>query len=325
VRLVYLGTPEAAVPPLQALVAAGHDVALVVSQPDRKRGRGGALVPSPVKAAAVELGLTVTDRLDDVLDAGAELGVVVAFGRLIKPAHLAAMPYVNIHFSLLPRWRGAAPVERALLAGDTTTGCCLMALEEGLDTGPVYRRIETEIGAVETSSELRARLVEIGTTMLVDALAAGFTSLGSSVAQVGEPVHAAKLTPEEFQIDWAQTATAIHSVVRLESAWTTFRGKRLKVVSGRPTSSEAGVSIELSADPAAPGSLDGAVVHCGTGSFELLTVQPEGKAAMPVSAWLNGARPVAGESLGEPLGAPNPASHPNFDALALGASTEMIS
>jgi methionyl-tRNA formyltransferase len=328
VRLVYLGTPEAAVPPLQALEAAGHDVVLVVSQPDRKRGRGGALLPSPVKAAAIELGLKVTDQLDDVLDAGAELGVVVAFGRLIKPVHLAAMPYVNIHFSLLPRWRGAAPVERALLAGDPTTGCCLMALEAGLDTGPVYRRVETEIGAGETASQLRGRLVQIGTQMLVEALTDGFNSLGSSLPQVGEPLHAAKLTAQEFQIDWSQSAATVHGLVRLESAWTTFRGKRLKVLNGQPTASAPGSQ--------SPGRLDGANVQCGDGTFELLVVQPEGKASMSAAAWLNGVRPTAGESLGDfsgdSSGDRTPALNTNFDSnfdsnfdAAPSASTEVTS
>ncbi|MEO7442120.1 MAG: methionyl-tRNA formyltransferase, partial [Acidimicrobiales bacterium] len=125
--------------PLEALLSAGHEVALVVSNPDRRRGRGSALVPSPVKAAAVSAGLAVTDRVDDVLAVGAQLGVVVAFGRLIKPHVLDVVEMVNLHFSLLPRWRGAAPVERAILAGDAETGVCLMRLEAGLDTGPVHR------------------------------------------------------------------------------------------------------------------------------------------------------------------------------------------
>src|SRR5205807_7717429 len=139
-RLAFLGTPEAAVPPLRALVNAGHDVVLVVTQPDKRRGRGSATMPSPVKAAALELGLPVTERVDDVLDANVELGVVVAFGRLIKPQVLDKVPMINMHFSLLPRWRGAAPVERAILAGDRETGVAIMQLEEGLDTGPVYAR-----------------------------------------------------------------------------------------------------------------------------------------------------------------------------------------
>ena len=134
--------------PLEALLAAGHDVRLVVTQPDRKRGRGGALVPSPVKVAAQRHGLAVTDRVDDVLDAGVELGVVVAFGKLVKAHVLDAVPMVNLHFSLLPRWRGAAPVERAILAGDEETGVCLMALDPGLDTGPVHDCVRTAIGPV---------------------------------------------------------------------------------------------------------------------------------------------------------------------------------
>ena len=156
-----------AVGPLRALVEAGHDVVLVVSQPDRRRGRGSALVPSPVKAAALDLGLPVSDRVDDVIDAGAELGVVVAFGRLIKPHVLDAVPMVNLHFSLLPRWRGAAPVEWSILSGDTVTGAAVMALEAGLDTGPVYAVEETEIDPDESADELRTRLAEAGSALLV--------------------------------------------------------------------------------------------------------------------------------------------------------------
>ncbi|MDP8986979.1 MAG: methionyl-tRNA formyltransferase, partial [Actinomycetota bacterium] len=161
---------------------AGWDVALVVSQPDRKRGRGGRLRPTPVKAAAVELGLPVTDRVDEVLGAGADLGVVVAFGRLVRPHVLAEVPMVNLHFSLLPRWRGAAPVERAILAGDEETGVCLMRLEEGLDTGPVYAGERVRIGPEDTADELRARLVGVGIELLLTTLAAG---LGAPVPQEG--------------------------------------------------------------------------------------------------------------------------------------------
>ncbi|MFP5327603.1 MAG: methionyl-tRNA formyltransferase, partial [Acidimicrobiia bacterium] len=157
-------------PPLRALVENGHDVRLVVTQADKRRGRGSATTPSPVKAAALELGLPVSHTVDDVLGTGAELGVVVAFGRLIKPHVLERIPMVNLHFSLLPRWRGAAPVERAILAGDRETGVCLMKLEEGLDTGPVYAVERTPIGEDESAEELRARLVEIGTAMLVEQL-----------------------------------------------------------------------------------------------------------------------------------------------------------
>ncbi len=155
-RLVFLGTPEAAVQPLRTLVRAGHDVALVVTRPDKRRGRGAALVPSPVKAAATELGLPVTDSLDDAVGVGAELGVVVAYGRIIPVAVLDRLPMVNLHFSLLPRWRGAAPVERAILEGDAETGVCLMAVEAGLDTGAIYAEVATAIDEDETADELCA-------------------------------------------------------------------------------------------------------------------------------------------------------------------------
>ena len=273
-------------PPLRALVDAGFDVALVVSQPDKRRGRGSALQPSPVKAAALELGLPVTDRVDDVLDAGADLGVVVAFGRLIKPHVLAVLPMVNLHFSLLPRWRGAAPVERAILAGDTETGVDLMQLEEGLDTGGVYAREVVSIGPEETLDELRSRLVAIGTDMLVRELSRG---LGDAEPQAGEPTYAEKIRPEEHHLDLTQPAEQVHRVIRLGRAWTTFRGKRLRVLRARLTR----------VAPGEPGMLDGLVVACGSGGgIELLEVQPEGKGPQPAAAWRNGARPEPGERLG---------------------------
>lgn len=277
-RLVFLGTPELAVPPLRALVGAGFDVALVVSQPDRRRGRGAALSPSPVKAAALDLGLPVTERVDDVLEAGADLGVVVAFGRIIRPHVLEALPMVNLHFSLLPRWRGAAPVERAILAGDDRTGVDLMVVEEGLDTGGVYGRVELDIGPDETLEELRARLVDAGTELLVDQLSAG---LGPPQPQVGEPVYAAKIDPAELEIDWSRPAGEIHRVVRLGGAWTTHEGRRLKVWrTSVPPRGDA---------PWAPS---------GDGPVGLVEVQPEGKPHMAATAWANGARWRSGDPLG---------------------------
>jgi len=283
-RLAYLGTPEAAVPPLRALVDAGHDVALVVSQADKKRGRGAALVPSPVKAAALELGLPVTSRVADVVDAGVELGVVVAFGRLIKPDVLARVPMVNVHFSLLPRWRGAAPVERAILAGDTETGVGIMQLEEGLDTGPVYVEERVSIGDGETADELRARLVEIGTRLLVATLA---QPLPTPTPQTGEPTYAAKIEPEELRIDWTRAAEEIDRLVRATGrAWTTFRGQRLRIHRARPS---VGV-LE-------PGVLDADRVGTGRGVLELLEVQPEGRGRQSARDWRNGARVEPGERL----------------------------
>ncbi len=288
-RLVYLGTPDVAVEPLRALHAAGYDIALVVTRADKRRGRGSALVPSPVKATALELGLPVTDQVDDVLAVGADLGVVVAFGRIIKPHVLAVLPMVNLHFSLLPRWRGAAPVERAILAGDATTGVCVMAVEEGLDTGGVYRRAETPIDPDESLDELRGRLVVVGTGLLLDALTNG---IGTAAPQTGEVTHAAKIDPSELALDFTSSAVTVHRQVRLGDAWTTFRGKRLKVWRTRVVD-PAEVSVTL-----APGQIEGAFVGTGDGVLELVEVQPEGKGRQPVAAWRNGARPTPADRFG---------------------------
>lgn len=277
-RLAYLGTPELAVPPLRALVEAGYEVAIVVSQPDRRRGRGGALVPSPVKAAALELGLPVTDRVDDILDADVDLAVVVAFGRIIKPHVLAEVPMVNLHFSLLPHWRGAAPVERAILAGDERTGVDLMVVEEGLDTGGIYDRTEIPIGPDDSLEDLRERLVAAGTHLLLTNLERG---LGEPSPQVGEPTYADKIAPEELVIDWSAPARQVQRQVRVGGAWTTHGGKRLKVwrVNVPPTG-------------------DGPVAQAGDGPVELVEVQPEGKPRMAAAAWANGARWSDGDRLG---------------------------
>jgi hypothetical protein len=172
---------------LRALASAGHEVAVAVTRPDKRRGRGAQSSPTPVKLAAAELAIPVSHDVASVTTARAELGVVVAYGRLIKADVLAAVPMVNLHFSLLPRWRGAAPVERAILAGDAVTGVCLMAVEEELDTGAVYRRAEAPIGPDETADELTARLARIGSGLLVAALEEG---LGEPVPQEGEPTYA---------------------------------------------------------------------------------------------------------------------------------------
>jgi methionyl-tRNA formyltransferase len=287
VRLAFLGTPEVAAGTLRALAAAGHDVRLVVTRPDARRGRGTEVSPSPVKQAALQLGLPVTHTPAEVVSSGADLGVVVAYGRLVKPDVLAAVPMVNVHFSLLPRWRGAAPVERAVLAGDPETGVCLMELEEGLDTGPVYARTVTPIGPDETVDELRDRLSELGTDLLLKNLSVG---LGDPQPQVGEPTYASKITVDELRLDFDRAAEVCNRVVRVGRAWTTWRGKRLIVHRARVLSERQ----ELSA-----GQIQGDMVGTAQGALELLVVQPEGKPAMDGAAWARGARPTAGERLGE--------------------------
>jgi methionyl-tRNA formyltransferase len=269
-RLVYFGTPIDAVQPLRALHDARHEIALVVTQPDRRRGRGGTTEATPVRAAAEKLGLPVRtpERAREVTQvvaaSGAELGVVVAFGQLLPEALFTAVPlgFVNLHFSLLPRWRGAAPVERAILAGDIETGVCVMQIERGLDTGPVYARTVTPIGETETAGELRARLVALGTDLLV-ATVPEIAELAPE-PQTGEPTHADKLTPEEFQLDLMRPPEELLRVVRAGNprpgAWTTVDGQRLKVWRAR----------------------------VDDGAFAPLEVQPEGRARMAFDAFVRG-------------------------------------
>ena len=296
-RLAFLGTPDVAVPPLRALHAAGFEIPVVLTRPDTRRGRGSATTPSAVKVAAEELGLSVTHVLDDVLAAEVELGVVVAYGRIIPRRVLVQVPMVNLHFSLLPRWRGAAPVERALLAGDDRTGVCLMEVAEGLDTGGVYAVEETPIAPDDTLETLRGRLVEMGTTMLVDALQTG---LGPPVEQRGEVTHAAKIDPAELELDWSRPAAELDRLVRLGGAWTTFRGKRLKVWAAtiEPDREPGTAGSGGVAGAGAPGSLVGPTVATGAGALHLGVVQPEGKGRQAADAWRNGARPAPGEGLG---------------------------
>jgi len=296
VRIVFLGSPVDSVPPLRALVAAGHDVALVVTQPDRRRGRGSDASPSAVKRAALELGLPVvtperaSEAVVDVTNSGATLGVVVAYGQLLRADFLAALPdgYVNLHFSLLPRWRGAAPVERAILAGDAETGVCLMHVEAGLDTGGVYASTRLAIGTEETAGELRARLVDAGTKLLTERLA----DVPGAVAepQVGEPTYADKLTVEEFALDPSRPAATLARLVRAGNprpgAWCVVDGRRVKVWRARvgdgeiPPATAAGALTKR-------GSL---VV--GDGLLELLEVQPEGKKPMTGAAFAAGVPPA---------------------------------
>jgi methionyl-tRNA formyltransferase len=283
-RLAFLGTPEAAAYILRAIVSAGHEVPLVITRPDKRRGRGAAPSPSPVKACASELGLDVSERVSDATSAGAELGVVVAYGRMIPPGVLERLKMVNVHFSLLPRWRGAAPVERAILAGDEVTGVSLMAVDSGLDSGPVYLQVEVGIGEHESAAALTQRLAVLGADLLLKALSEG---LGEAVPQRGEPTYANKIGVDDLRLDWTSPATQLARVVRLGRAWTTWRGKRLLVLSAN--------AVDSPTPAAAPGELVGDVVATGEGGLRLLQVQPEGRRSLAAGDWIRGARPQPGE------------------------------
>jgi len=303
VRIVFAGTPAFSVPCLDALIAAPFvEVVGVVSQPDRKAGRGMRLTPSPVKQAALDAGLDVitpeklrgdAEALQWLQACRADLLVVVAFGMILPVEWLDAprIAPLNVHASLLPRWRGAAPIERALLAGDTETGVCIMHMEQGLDTGGVYAVQCIPIGPQTTGPELWESLSTIGAELLTKSLPAiAGGSIQCSPQDEAYTTYAAKLTNDERVIDWSAPASQVDRQVRCFSprpgARTQLDGKWLKVLKGEPC---GGYS------PLLPGSVAGGEldIACGDGSmYRLLEVQPEGKKPMAAADFLRG-RPLA--------------------------------
>ncbi|HUZ41499.1 MAG TPA: methionyl-tRNA formyltransferase [Acidimicrobiales bacterium] len=281
-RLAFLGTPEAAVPSLRALVDAGHHVELVITRPDRKRARGGQLSPSPVKACALELGLTVRHRLRDLEDLDVERGVVVAYGRLIPADLLARTPMLNVHFSLLPRWRGAAPVERAILAGDEETGVSIMTLDVDLDTGPVH--LEKRVAIDEKSlSGLLDELAVVGAAALTEVLASP-ELLANPVAQVGEATFAAKLSKEDFHLVPSLPAEQLLRIVRLGRAFTVVSGRRVLV--------ESATRVDVDDVPSGSIAVRSAqvVLAATDGAIILDRVRPESAKSMSAMAWWVGSR-----------------------------------
>lgn len=277
--LVFLGTPAAAAGILGAIHGAGFTVAHVVTRPDARRGRGTATSPTPVKALALELGMEVSHDLswfEEHRDLDV-LGVVVAYGRIIPAAVLHRCPMINVHFSLLPRWRGAAPVERAILAGDDTTGVCIMDLEETLDTGPVRACSEVAIRPDHTTESLTADLAAEGARLLVGELSRG---LSAPVAQSGTPTYAHKVEPAENRIEWGATSADVHRLIRALRAHTLVDGARLRVLSATI------VDAAVEGPPGTCGT--DAVVATGDGALRLDVVQPEGKRPMTAIDWMRG-------------------------------------
>ena len=285
-KVVYLGTPEIAVSPLREIYNNGIEITLVVTGEDKRRGRGGTKTPTPVKVEAQKLGIPVSHRLEDIESVKAELGVVVAYGQLIPEETLQVLPMVNIHFSLLPRWRGAAPLERAILSGDRYTGVCIMQVDKELDAGGIFRMKEVPILEEDSLGELKEKLSAEGNKLLLDCFNKGF---GEPVPQKGEATYAKKITADDFRLDWNKSAEQIHRIVRLGKGWTTIKGKRLRIL-----------EIENSYDENLnPGEIKGTKVGTGEGTIELLTVKPSGKEAMDARSWANGLRLDSRGQLGE--------------------------
>lgn len=297
-RLVFAGTPEAAVPSLRALAASPHEVAAVLTRPDAPLGRKRVLTPSPVAAAAEALGIPIVRaaRLDDQATAAVDalepdLGVIVAYGGLVR-APLLTTPrhgWINLHFSLLPRWRGAAPVQRALIAGDAVTGAAVFQLVPELDAGDVFDRLEYRVLPGETAGDLLDALSHRGAVLLagvVDRIADGSAV---AVPQRGEVTLAAKLTIDDGRLDWeADAATVLarfRGVTPEPGAWTTVGGARLKILAA------AAADVDVALAPGTIAAVDGRVL-IGTGSAPVAVtrVQPAGKAAMPAADWWRGLR-----------------------------------
>lgn len=299
-RVAFMGTPDFAVPTLEALVAGGHDVVAVYSQPPRPAGRGKKERKSAVHTAAEKLGLEVRTPVSmkdpEVQQAFADLdldiAVVVAYGQILKKAVLDAPRFgcVNVHASLLPRWRGAAPIHRAIMAGDKETGVCIMQMEEGLDTGPVITRAETTIGDTDTTASLHDALAEQGASLINEALAGLADGTAEPETQPEEGVtYAKKIEKSEARIDWSLSAVQIDRMVRglfpFPGAWTEIAGERIKILGGDVVqkSGEAGNLLD-----------DALTVACGDGAYQIMRAQRAGKAATDRADLLRGFPVTAG-------------------------------
>ncbi|MFJ6301213.1 methionyl-tRNA formyltransferase [Arthrobacter sp. KFRI-F3372] len=295
-RVLFAGTPAVAVPSLDALVEAGFDVVAVLTRPDAPVGRKRVLTPSPVAARAAELGIEVIHaaRVDAeatarIADVNPDVAAIVAYGGLVPPAALAVPRHgwINLHFSLLPAWRGAAPVQRAVMAGDDVTGAVTFLLEEGLDTGPVFGTLTESVGPEDTAGELLERLSRSGAVLLAQTLSAIGAGMASAQPQAGEVSLAPKLTLEDGHLKWSHPALAIsrqaRGVTPEPGAWTMLDGQRVKL---EP------VRLRPDVTTLAPGALalHGKSVLVGTGSHavELTRIQPAGKKMMAAADWARG-------------------------------------
>ena len=325
-RLVFAGTPAAALPSLDALAASPHEIVAVLTRPDAPTGRGRRLEPSPVKARAEELGLPVLtpqSARDPHLYAelqrlAPDACPVVAYGELLtqKFLDIPRLGWINLHFSLLPAWRGAAPVQHAVLAGDEFTGASTFRLERGMDTGPVFGVMTERIRATDTSGDLLARLAEGGAGLLLatlDGLASGeLTAQPQSSEGVS---YAPKIDVPDVQIDWTRPALALDRLIRAANpapgAWTVRAGQRFKILSlanaaaPQPHSPDVAANDGDQAKTLRPGELvvtkRAVWVGTGTSPVELGVVQAHGKKALPAADWTRGIRTESGETLGGPL------------------------
>ena len=311
-RVAFAGTPDFSVPALEALVASKHTVVGVLTQPDRPKGRGRQITAGPVKAAALAHGIPVAQPLTlKVPEGRAELEawrpdvlVVVAYG-LILPAAVLSIPRlgcVNIHGSLLPRWRGAAPIQRAILAGDSLTGVTIMLMDAGLDTGPMLLKKETPIGGADTGGSIHDRLSTLGAMALLEALDAYAAGSLTPVAQPAEgATYAAKIDKSEALLDWRRDALELERQIRAFNPWpvaeTRLDGEQLRVFAASEVVAADSANIVAEPGTIRSVSADGIVVHCGRGLLALHELQRPGKRAVPVAEFIRGIQ-LTGRRLG---------------------------
>lgn len=319
-RLVFMGTPDFAVPSLRALVKAGHDVVGVFTQPDRPAGRGKNLKPSPVKVAAEELGLAVFQpekiktaaEIDQLRALAPDSIIVVAYGQILSREilQIPAKGCINVHASLLPSYRGAAPIHWAVMKGETRTGVTTMLMDEGLDTGDILLKREVLISDEATTGEIHDELAVLGGELLIDTLKELEMGSLNPIPQTGESNYAPLLKREHERLDWSRRAAELHHQIRGLNPWpgafATFRGENLKIWRSTPflqpvksLKTEAFLKVAT----VDPGQIlqvleDSLVVQTGDGVLRILEVQPAGKRAMPARDFFNGRHGQVGEKLG---------------------------
>ncbi|MFN3838634.1 MAG: methionyl-tRNA formyltransferase [Brevundimonas sp.] len=310
-RLAFMGTPDFAVPSLAELIASGHEIVAVYSQPPRPRGRGQKLTPSPVHAFAETMGLPVftpesmkdPEAIEIFKSLDLDAACVVAYGQILKTEVLEAprLGCLNLHGSLLPRWRGAAPIQRAIMSGDKQTGVQIMQMSLGLDEGPILLSELMDILPDDTAATLSERMAHVGAGLWPRALAAIDRGGVTPSEQVGEPTYAKKITSAEARIDWTRSAVEVDAHIRglspFPGAW--FEAQGSGVVDASPLRIKALLSA-LADGSAAPGTVldDGLTVACGEGAVRLIRVQREGKAAQSAEEMLRGFPLPAGTVLG---------------------------
>ncbi|MFN3479591.1 MAG: methionyl-tRNA formyltransferase [Thermodesulfovibrionales bacterium] len=303
--IIFFGTPEFAVPSLKALIKAGEDIPLVVTQPDRAKGRGHKVLPAPLKITAKEMGIQVIEpltlkdddlilRLSEILP---EFIIVVAYGKIL-PRRILDIPLrgcINLHASLLPKYRGAAPIQWALINGEETTGVTTMLMDEGLDTGPVFLKQELGINEDDNAESLSRKLSEIGASLLIETVRGIRNGSLKPRPQEGEPSFAPPLKKEDGDINWNKTAREIFNLIRGTYPWPGAHcfigGERVRIIKARPLNSEGrpGIIEKVTKDEL--------LIGTGKGLLSILELQPSGRSQMNIRAFLQGRRLIQGSAL----------------------------